>query len=142
MKRIFEIKIDINKGITYKEEPFFTQSDSGTHFLRVIFKDPIDFTNKSMKVNFIKPNKEVIYEMIPFMSGNNIIKVPNNAIDIIGNVLIEIVLIDGKNILTTNKLAVINVVETSAGANLTMVPGNNFQLEINELVEELARILR
>lgn len=142
MKRIFEIKIDINKGITYKEEPFFTQSDSGTHFLRIIFKDPIDFTNKSMKVNFIKPNKEVVYEMIPFISGNNIIKVPNNAIDIIGSILIEIVLIEGENILTTNKLAVINVVETSAGANLTMVPGNNFQLELNKLVEELARILR
>ena len=37
MKRVFSIKVNINKGVTYEEEMIFTQGDNQTHYLKIIF---------------------------------------------------------------------------------------------------------
>lgn len=57
MKRVFSIKVNINKGVTYEEEMIFTQGDNQTHYLKIIFEDEINFSGKTMKINFIRPNK-------------------------------------------------------------------------------------
>lgn len=141
MKRVFSIKVNINKGVTYEEEMIFTQGDNQTHYLKIIFEDEINFSGKTMKINFIRPNKTSVFTMITNIGKINEVLVPNNALNIIGDVLIEIVLLEGEKILTVNKLARFVVTETTAGSNLEMIPGNELISEMNNLIVELNRLL-
>lgn len=141
MKRVFSIKVNINKGVTYEEETIFTQGDNQTHYLKIIFEDEINFSGKTMKINFIRPNKTSVFTMITNIGKINEVLIPNNALNIIGNVLIEIVLLEGEKILTVNKLARFVVTETTAGSNLEMIPGNELISEMNNLIVELNRLL-
>lgn len=141
MKRIFEIRINLTKGISYGNEMIFTQGDNQTHYLKIIFEDEINFSGKTMKINFIRPNKTSVFTMITNIGKINEVLVPNNALNIIGDVLIEIVLLEGEKILTVNKLARFVVTETTAGSNLEMIPGNELISEMNNLIVELNRLL-
>ena len=142
MKRIFEIRINLTKGISYGNEIVFTQGDNQTHYLKIIFEDKFDFNGKSMKINFIKPNRTSVFSMVTELKSENEIIVPNNALTMIGDILIEIVLIDGERILTVNSLGKFIVTQTVAGAELVMIPGDTLISDINDLILQLNEFMR
>ncbi|WP_462424437.1 hypothetical protein [Fusobacterium ulcerans] len=142
MKRIFEIRVNLTKGISYGNEIVFTQGDNQTHYLKIIFEDKFDFNGKSMKINFIKPNRTSVFSMVTELKSENEIIVPNNALTMIGDILIEIVLIDGERILTVNSLGKFIVTQTVAGAELVMIPGDTLISDINDLILQLNEFMR
>ena len=142
MKRIFEIRVNLTKGISYGNEMIFTQGDNQTHYLKIIFEDKFDFNGKSMKINFIKPNRTSVFSMVTELKSENEIIVPNNALTMIGDILIEVVLIDGERILTVNSLGKFIVTQTVAGAELVMIPGDTLISDINDLVLQLNEFMR
>ncbi len=142
MKRIFEIRVNLTKGISYGNEIVFTQGDNQTHYLKIIFEDKFDFNGKSMKINFIKPNRTSVFSMVTELKSENEIIVPNNALTMIGDILIEIVLIDGERILTINSLGKFIVTQTVAGAELAMIPGDTLISDINDLILQLNEFMR
>lgn len=142
MKRIFEIRVNLTKGISYGNEIVFTQGDNQTHYLKIIFEDKFDFDGKSMKINFIKPNRTSVFSMVTELKSENEIIVPKNALTMIGDILIEIVLIDGERILTVNSLGKFIVTQTVAGAELVMIPGDTLISDINDLVLQLNEFMR
>lgn len=142
MKRIFEIRVNLTKGISYGNEIVFTQGDNQTHYLKIIFEDKFDFDGKSMKINFIKPNRTSVFSMVTELKSENEIIVPNNALTMIGDILIEVVLIDGERILTVNSLGKFIVTQTVAGAELVMIPGDTLISDINDLILQLNEFMR
>ena len=142
MKRIFEIRVNLTKGISYGNEMIFTQGDNQTHYLKIIFEDKFDFNGKSMKINFIKPNRTSVFSMVTELKSENEIIVPNNALTMIGDILIEVVLIDGERILTVNSLGKFIVTQTVAGAELVMIPGDTLISDINDLILQLNEFMR
>jgi len=142
MKRILKIKLDLEKGVQFSEEKIFTQGDLNTHFLNIILPEELDLTNKTMQINFIKSNKEVIFEIIDTLSQENEIKISNNALDTPGKVLLEIILKKSDaEILTINKLAYFIVTETISGANIEVEPGINTVSFITEKLSQLSESL-
>ena len=142
MKRIFEIRVNLTKGISYGNEIVFTQGDNQTHYLKIIFEDKFDFDGKSMKINFIKPNRTSVFSMVTELKSENEIIVPNNALTMIGDILIEVVLIDGERILTVNSLGKFIVTQTVVGAELVMIPGDTLISDINDLILQLNEFMR
>lgn len=140
MKRILKIKLDLEKGVEFSEEKIFTQGDLNTHFLNIILPEELDLTDKTMQINFIKSNKEVVYEIIDPLEKINEVKISNNALDTPGKVFIEFCIKHkATEILTINNFASFIVKQTVSGANIETLPGENtinfIDRKINELKE-------
>ena len=140
MKRILKIKLDLEKGAQFSEEKIFTQGDLNTHFLNIILPEELDLTDKTMQINFIKPNKKIVFEIIDTLTKENEIKISNNALDTPGKVYIEFCIKhEATEILTINNLASFIVKQTVNGVNIETLPGENtinfIDGKINELKE-------
>lgn len=142
MERILKIIIDLLNGPSYELGTRFTQSDNETHYLLIEFKDKeLDFTNKSLKINFIRADQEVVFTALPKLSASNKVLVPTNALEVPGDLFIEIVFIDTDKFLTVNKKVRVVVVETEAGKGTDLIPGDTFVNDINELVAKLINLM-
>lgn len=142
MERILKIIIDLLNGPSYELGTRFTQSDNETHYLLIEFKDKeLDFTNKSLKINFIRADQEVVFTALPKLSASNKVLVPTNALEVPGDLFIEIVFIDTDKFLTVNKKVRVVVVETEAGKGTDLIPGDTFVNDINELVAKLIDLM-
>lgn len=142
MERILKIVIDLLRGATYDYETKFTQADSQSHYLQIDFKDTeIDFSEVSMKVNFIRSDGVAVTTSKASVTSSNKVQIPTNALAKFGELGIEIILIKGNSILTVNKLIRVTVIKTLAGEGIDLEIGDSFLNEINQLTVNLSKIL-
>lgn len=142
MERILKIIIDLLNGPSYELGARFTQSDNETHYLAIEFKDKsLNLSNKSLKVNFIRADNKVVFTVIPKLTLTNKVLIPTNALEVPGDLFIEIVFIDTDKFLTVNKKVRVVVVETEAGKGTDLIPGDTFVNDINELVAKLINLM-
>lgn len=141
MKRVFKIVVSSSEAPIYEIGTRFTQEDNKSHFLEIEFKDEIDFNGKSLKANFIRADGVVVSTIVTKLSKITSVEVPTNALSVIGELGIELVIIQGDTVLTINKVVKLRVVSTTAGQGNTVIVGDNFLNEINKVTAELLKIL-
>ena len=141
MERILKISINSSEAPIYKLGTRFTQGDSKSHILEIEFKDEIDFSNKKLKVNFIRADDVVVTTIQSQLSKITTIEVPTNALSVVGELGIELVVFQNDKILTINKRIKLRVIETTAGKGNTVILGDNFLNDIHKVTQELLNIL-
>lgn len=139
MERILKITLDLMKGPSYDLGTLFTQKDVQSHYLQLEFKDKnLDFTNKKLKVNFIKANNTIVFTNIDHIENVNKILIPANALDVVGELQIEFVIYSSVDnfVLTSNKIVKVRVVQTSHGRDLDNIPGEEILEEFQEAMKK------
>lgn len=140
MERILKITLDLMKGPSYDLGTIFTQNDSNTHYLQIEFKDKeLNLVGKKIRVNFIRANGTVVFSLVDISSEIIKILVPTNALEIPGDLGIEITLIDEDKFLTINKIIKLKVLQTVTGRDVELIPGDSFINDLNKLMEEFIK---
>lgn len=141
MERILKIILDLMKGPSYDLGTVFTQNDSNTHYLQLEFKDKeLNLIGKKIRVNFIRADGKVVFHLADINSEIIKILVPTNALEISGDLGIEITLIDEDKFLTINKIIKLKVLQTVTGRDVELIPSNDLVNDLNDLMTKIVEL--
>ena len=141
MERILKIILDLTKGPSYDLGTVFTQNDSNTHYLQLEFKDKeLNLVGKKIRINFIRADGKVVFRLTDINSEIIKILVPTNALEIPGDLGIEITLIDEDKFLTINKIIKLKVLQTVTEKDTELIPSDDLVNDLNDLMTKIVEL--